>query len=374
MYRLRTLVVVILALFGVGSAAAFTESATGAIHGAISDSSGGLLPGVTVVATSMGGQVLATTVTDATGTFEIAALPAGQVSLTFQLDGFTTAAATVDVRPADVSTVQQRLELSRVTETVVVVGQATVLPPKPLQPPPPVVKSVPVHDRNSICGPAKPGATPESFGTIRSRRSEADRDLYAKDEELIVDGGTLDGLEVGRNLVVRRHYRVTDAGTTPEMGEHTAGLVQIVAADEHLSRAVVIYACDELRKGDFLAAFKPEPIRTPDPVGIPAYGEAARILFADVGQMVGAPHRMMVIDRGSEHGLHVGQRVTLFRRRAHNANRAVTGDAVIVAIRGDSATIRVEEVTDVISPGDRAAPQHTPPTAPIATGAGTRQR
>jgi hypothetical protein len=64
----------------------------------------------------------------------------------------------------------------------------------------------------------------------------------------------------------------------------------------------------------------------------------------------------MVIDRGSEHGIYVGQRLTLFRRARADAKCSVVGDAVVVALRSDSATIRVESATDVVSSGDWAAP------------------
>jgi len=372
---LRTLVLTIFALHGLCSGAVATETVQGAIRGAITDSSDGVLPGVTVVATSVEGRVLATAVTDGAGAYELGALPAGEVRLTFQLDGFATAVESVAVRPGTVSIVQKRLELAPVTETVVVVAEAPVPAPRFLPPPPPVLRPVPVHDRDSICGPAKPAAAPESFGTIRSRRREMERDLYTQDDELLIDGGTLDGLELGRNVVVRRRFRADSAGAAV-MGEHTAGLVQIVSIDERTSGAVVVYACDELRKGDFLASFKPEPVRIPDPAGIPAYGDAARILFADAGQMLGAPRRLMVIDRGSEHGLYVGQRLTLFRRRGRvDAKRSVVGDAVVVALRSDSATIRVESATDVISSGDWAAPNHPSPVAsPIAGSAGSKHQ
>jgi hypothetical protein len=372
---LRTLVLTIFALHGLCSGALATETVQGAIRGAITDSSDGVLPGVTVVATSVEGRVLATAVTDGAGAYELGALPAGEVRLTFQLDGFATAVEPVAVRPGTVSIVRRRLELAPVTETVVVVAEAPVPAPRFLPPPPPVVRPVPVHDRDSICGPAKPEAAPESFGTIRSRRREMERDLYTQDDELLIDGGTLDGLELGRNVVVRRRFRADSSGAAV-MGEHTAGLVQIVSIDERTSGAVVVYACDELRKGDFLASFKPEPVRIPDPAGIPAYGDAARILFADAGQMLGAPRRLMVIDRGSEHGIYVGQRLTLFRRRGRvDAKRSAVGDAVVVALRVDSATIRVESATDVISSGDWAAPNHPSPVAsPIAGSAGSKHQ
>src|SRR5437879_11724064 len=124
-------------------------------------------------------------------------------------------------------------------------------------------------------------------------------------------------------------------------GEPSAGLVQIASVTERSSMAVVIYAGDELRTGDFLASFRPEPIRPPEPRGIPDYDGAARILFADESQILGAPRRLMVIDRGSGHGLRVGQRLTLFRRRGARSPDIV-GDAIVVAIRIDSATIPID--------------------------------
>ena len=128
------------------------------------------------------------------------------------------------------------------------------------------------------------------------------------------------------------------------------------------SIAVVIYACDALRDGDFLAAFKPESVRPAEPRGTPDYEDAARILFADDAQTLGAPRRLMVIDRGTAHGIRVGQRMTLFRRHG-GSGPAVTGDAIVVAARTDSATIRIERVTDAVSTGDLAAPQTPAPAA-----------
>jgi hypothetical protein len=110
--------------------------------------------------------------------------------------------------------------------------------------------------------------------------------------------------------------------------------------------------------GDRLASFNPEPLRAPLPVATPDYRNAARILFPDTGQLVGAPRRLMVIDRGTASGVRAGQRVTLFRRRLSGGGaRSLVGDGVVVAVRIDSATIRVEHVTDAIFSGDLAALQ-----------------
>jgi hypothetical protein len=327
-------------------------AADGRVRGIVSDALGGVLPGVTVVATSQTGQILATAVTDGTGGY-VLTLPPGRVTLTFDLEGFSSAIAEAAVEPNRDVTVAPRLAMAQMSETVDVHGDA------PADPPPPpafVVAPVPNHDRSSVCGPAKPGAVPESFGTIQSLRHAADNELYGKGDELLIDGGAFDGLEVGRNFVVRRHY-VVSRDPLALIGEHTAGLVQIVAATDHDSVAVVVYACDALMRGDYLSPFRPEPRRAPEPFGIPAYDNAAKILFGDIGQLLGAPRRLMVIDRGSEQDVRIGQRWTLFRRRRVGAASAVIGDAIVVSVRDNSATVRIEHATDVIQFGDWAAPQ-----------------
>jgi hypothetical protein len=358
--RVPAATLAIVALLVMCSTVAADQPAQSVVRGKVIDSSGGVLPGVTVVATATDGRLLATAVTDGSGGYLFRALPTGSITLTFQLEGFASAAVALAIQSGAESRVVQRLDLAPLSETVVVHAPGAVDPPSRLVPPPPlppVVRPVPAHDRDSICGPAKPAALPEALGTIRSRRVETQRQLYTTGEELIIDGGLHDGLEVGRNLVVRRYYLVRGTARADAVGEHSAGLLQIVAAGERSSVAVVVYACDELRKGDFLASFKPEPIRDPAPLGPPAYRDAARILFADEGQTLGAPRRLMVIDRGSEHGTAVGQRFTLFRQGRGAARRDVVGDAIVVAVRTDSATIRVERVSDAISAGDWAAPQ-----------------
>jgi hypothetical protein len=359
-----TLATVFLVFLGIGRAATPAGEDVRGLHGVVADDSGGVLPGVTVVASSEDGRILATGVTDGVGRYAFRGLPPTPVKLTFQLEGFSTSSVDAEIAPhADSAIPTQRLRLAPKSETVFVHGAAPVDAPRPPPraaapppPPPPVLRAVPDHDRDSVCGPAKPGVPTEPFGTIRSLQAAAGSGLYAAGDELVIDGGKTTGLAVGQNLVARRSYRASaDSRVT---GEHTAGLVQIVAIGERAAAAVVVYACDELRQGDWLAPFEPEPRRAPERPGIPAYDRAARILLTDAGQLIGAPRRLLVIDRGRDNGIRVGQRVTLFREpRAGARGPAVIGDAVVVAVRLDSATIRVQNATDLIAVGDSAAPQ-----------------
>jgi len=372
---LATLAVLVILLTGSMPAALQLGQAgnaeRGRIAGIVTDTSGGVLPGATVVATAADGRVLGTAVTDGSGAYALTGVPTGAVMVTFQLEGFAEASAVVDVRAGEDARVSERLRLASLSETVVVHAPAPVEPARPrfTVPPPPaplVARPLPEHDRAAVCGPAKPDLREQPLGTIKSRRFETQGGLYLAGTELEIDGGLEDGLLVGRNLVVRRHYHARGAKGSDVIAEHTAGVIQIAAASEHTSLAIVIYTCDALRKGDFLASFKPEPVRRPEPIGNPAYYDAARILFTDEGQTLGAPERMMVIDRGATQGVRIGQRFTLFREPGKRARPIPAGGATVIAVRADSATIRVERVSDAVMAGDWAAPQ-IPATASAGT-------
>src|SRR5262249_5266516 len=63
---------------------------TGQIRGVVKDAQGLVVPGVTVTATSPSLQGPRVGVTDSEGAFSLAALPAGDYAVTFELSGFTT--------------------------------------------------------------------------------------------------------------------------------------------------------------------------------------------------------------------------------------------------------------------------------------------
>jgi hypothetical protein len=339
-----------------------SAAADARVHGVVTDQSGGVLPGVVVVAAAHDGRVLGTATTDAVGAFVFEALPAIPVRLQFQLDGFSPAVSDITVTPSANVQVKQRLTVAARSETVTVFGTAPPLPPPPVPiiataPAAPVLAPIVDHARESVCGPTRVSAAAETFGTIRASQLGAENGLYFAGDQLIVDRGSADGLAVAQNLVARRPFK-TAASSALATAAHTAGLVQVVEVSDHSAVVVVVYACDEIMRGDALAAFKPEFVVPAEPSGVPAYDDAAKILFADEGQLVGVSRRLMVIDRGEDHGVRAGQRFTLFRRPRHDSGSPVVlGDAVVVSVQSDSATIRIEHATDPIAFTDFAAPQ-----------------
>ena len=339
---------------------ASAQPVAGVVRGEVFDGSGGLVPGVTVDALASG-HVVGTTVTDARGSFVLGAVPAGAVTITWTLDGFDSAPVGLLVQPGAEFWVSGQLRVAAVSERVVVRADGPRESPRveaPRRRPAPVIRPVPLPDMESVCGPAKPGVTPEIAGTLQSHRHEANRILYRKGDEVTITAGAGVALAVGQNFVARRYFRAAGSRGTAARGEHTAGVVQVVSASEAVTTAVVIHACGELRQGDWLAPFVPV-MPAAEPVGLPVYGDAARILFGDAGQLMGAAGRLMVIDRGQAHGVRAGQRMTLFRRSRHGRN-VVLGQALVLAVREDSARIRVEHANDAIWSGDSAAPQEPP--------------
>jgi hypothetical protein len=91
------------------------------------------------------------------------------------------------------------------------------------------------------------------------------------------------------------------------------------------------------------------------------------VLFADAGQLVGITRRKMVIDRGERQGVRPGQRLSLMRQSKFRGTKpTLVGEAVVLAVRRDTATIRVEWATDVIYFGDDGDwAVHLKPSSPI---------
>ncbi len=108
-----TLAAVAVAIVIISSTGASAQMASGSIRGEVTDASGGVLPGVTVVATAADDRVLATTVTDGAGAYLFKVLPAGPVNLKFQLEGFAEVVVGLVVQPGSESRVVERLRLRR---------------------------------------------------------------------------------------------------------------------------------------------------------------------------------------------------------------------------------------------------------------------
>src|SRR6266498_360050 len=104
------------------SRAAYAQAA---ITGTVRDSSGAVVPGVTVEASSAALiEKVRTTVTDETGQYRIVDLTPGQYTLTFALTGFSSVVREgVELSGSGVFTIPAEMRIGNLREQVCVVGE-----------------------------------------------------------------------------------------------------------------------------------------------------------------------------------------------------------------------------------------------------------
>jgi hypothetical protein len=116
------------ALLVVCSAAASQAQTTGSINGTVTDNTGGLLPGVTVTATSPALMGVQTAVTNETGNYRFPAIPPGTYTLTYELSGFSVVKREgIVVNLGFAATVSVQLQVASLQETVTVTGASPVV-------------------------------------------------------------------------------------------------------------------------------------------------------------------------------------------------------------------------------------------------------
>src|SRR2546423_8169353 len=122
---LPSLVLVVIALT---PALSFGQSATATLTGTVKDTSGAILPGVTIAARNTATNELRTTVSGADGLYRLSSLPRGPYEIKGELEGFKTVArAGITVTVGDTVRVDMVLEVGAVAETVQVTGQAPLI-------------------------------------------------------------------------------------------------------------------------------------------------------------------------------------------------------------------------------------------------------
>ena len=120
---LRTFVVLTLTL---AASPAFAQQ-TGSIQGKVTDQQGGVLPGVTVEARSNVLPGPRVTTTSGDGTYQLPALPPGDYTLTFTLDGMQTQTRKVQVQLSEIAIADTSMGVRGVSEAVTVTADAKLI-------------------------------------------------------------------------------------------------------------------------------------------------------------------------------------------------------------------------------------------------------
>ena len=210
-----------------------------------------------------------------------------------------------------------------------------------------------------ICGPQAALTAPSQAMKVTGGMEPA-KSLFGTGDTLLINAGTAQGVKAGQHFYVRRVIKDRFTVKTTEAAPHsihTAGWVTILEAKTDVSVARVSEACDGVLQGDYLEPLVLPPAATATPATEPDYSRPARVMLGDDRRQLGGEGTLMVIDRGSDHGLKPGQRLTIFRRTGEAADAPIVklGDAVVASTQHETSMMRIEKVREPIQVGDLVA-------------------
>jgi hypothetical protein len=221
------------------------------------------------------------------------------------------------------------------------------------------VAAPPADAREEIaCAPASLMAPPLDGMRVMGSYIHG-RVMFGPGDAVIVNAGKIHGIEPGQQYFVRRylHDRFSPAWLTfTPYGVHTAGWVTIVDAKDTMAVAQVTHACDGILEGDYLEPYVAPPAPGTAIGGAPDYEHPGRIVMADEKRQSGFPNLVMLVNRGSDHGIRSGQTFTIFRETLNGLGPIVDiGTGTVLAVRPLTAVVRVDTARDAVFLGDLVA-------------------
>jgi hypothetical protein len=215
-------------------------------------------------------------------------------------------------------------------------------------------RSVPV---DLVCGPSaaltQPAQALRVMGGV-----ERTRVMFGTGEIVVINAGSAQGIRTGQHYYVRRVIEdqfTASTGETPPRSIHTAGWITVTHTDPERSLATISEACDGVVEGDYL-----EPLVLPadfaPTAGQPDFAHPGLVVLGDDRRQLGAAMSLMVIDRGSDHGVRPGQQITIFRRVPDETGPIVElGSGIVVSTKPETSLMRIQKSREAIQVGDKVA-------------------
>jgi hypothetical protein len=278
-----------------GSIAFAQGASTASIAGTVRDSSGSVLPGVTVTSTQTDTALVRTVVSDEEGRYTISNLPVGPYKLEFMLQGFRTFVHTGLVLQVNGSpTVNAALELGNVEESVTVQGESPLIETRSVGIGMVVdnqrVLELPLNGRETLdlvymtgmavsggtLGGARGGATSTSPGTIAVAGGLPNATTYT------LDGATHNDPFNGSSMPLPfpealQEFKVETSALPAQYGHHSAAAVNAVTksgTNTITGTLFEFYRDDALNATDPFAAIGPDGNRRKDGLNRNQFGGA----------------------------------------------------------------------------------------------------
>ena len=218
---------------------------------------------------------------------------------------------------------------------------------------PAATQTVLAETEELACAPRLAVGWPLSPLTLVGSQEGPLKNLLGPGDRLVIPAGTDQGLAVGQQYFVRRTF-VPRSGDRSQLGLKTAGWIRIVATQRMAAVAAVVHACAGFELGDHLDPFELPLVPPLGPRGTANYADPpATVLFGRDGASIVGTTEFLVIDRGTDLGLTLGQRVMIFREGAGPTGPVIElAEAAVVLLSPDWATLRVLRMRDIVYAGD----------------------
>lgn len=232
--RLGAAALAMLLVAGAPQVFAQSQAINGTIEGTIADSSGGVLPGVTVTVTNLETGATSTVVTNDSGLFRAPLLPLGTYRVSAELDGFKKFERVgVQIRAGQTAVVDIALEVGALTEVVSVTAETPVVDVGRIDQGRTLdereIKELPLTSRNpynfALLQPGVVGFETQEFGVPRiSANGALLRVNYQIDGNDNTQKDRAGLRQMPMSEVMIREVKVVTTGYAPEFGQ-TMGLI-----------------------------------------------------------------------------------------------------------------------------------------------------
>lgn len=213
--------------------------------------------------------------------------------------------------------------------------------------------------------------------TITSNKRE-DRQHLAEGEQIYLNGGVDQGVKIGDRFLVLK--TVARSLVHPKMAKKKlgdvvkqTGVVRVIASQSKGSVAIIERSLDTVEVGDHLVKFT-EPANIPlqlrtdlaEPIKVAA--NAGVVVYSRDARRHSAGGDMIIIDRGANDGLKVGEVLLVVRTRSFPVGTGqekkmptetttyLLGQVLVVRADAQTATCRVLRALEEIQDGDAVTP------------------
>jgi hypothetical protein len=232
------------------------------------------------------------------------------------------------------------------------------------RPPAPITGPLPVGAEVDVYCSGYLGDRDEAFvGRIVNAEKERNQSMFMAGDVIYIDIGAENGVQAGMEFTIVRPSRLVNRwGSEREVQGRiymTPGRVRVLCVQERSSITEIIYSCNEVEVGDFVAPFEPIPVplvRRTRPATIcdtPNGKPIGHVVDTrDAVTPVGTD-TIVFLDLGEQDGLNPGDFLTVYHPSTQAQGvRTVLGEAAILTTRTRSAVAIITSMVDFIAVGD----------------------